>query len=82
MNQSESPAVIVARGVLRGHEAGGEVVLETTAQGDVLHLKNHWIAPGAPDVRIYLTPDKAGNVTIDGVIEMSVAKLSWRPSIP
>ena len=63
-------ATIIARGVLRGHEASGEVVLETTAQGDVLRLKAFWIAPGAPDVRIYLTPDRAGNVEIDGAIDL------------
>ena len=61
---------IIARGVLRGHEAGGEVALATTAQGDVLRLEEYWIAPGAPDVRLYLTPDKAGNVAVEGAIDL------------
>ncbi len=81
MDQSDRLAKIVARGVLRGHEAGGEVVLETTALGSVLRLKEYWIAQGAPDVRIYLTPDKAGNVEIDGAIDLGkVTTFSGRVS--
>ena len=75
-------ATIIARGVLHGHEAGGEVFLETTPQGDVLRLKAFWIAPGAPDVRMYLTPDKAGAVAVDGVVDLGkVTTFSGRSAV-
>jgi hypothetical protein len=39
-NEAER-ATVIARGVIHGHEAGGEVVLERTLQGDVLRLKDY-----------------------------------------
>lgn len=67
-NRNQQPAVI-ARGVIQGPEAKGEVVLEATPEGYILHLSNYWIAEGAPDVHIYLSPDEAGNVEMEGVID-------------
>lgn len=60
---------VIARGVIRGPEAGGEVVLESSSQGEVLRLEDYWIAQGAPDVRIYLTPDNTGNVEVDEAVD-------------
>ena len=67
-NETER-ATVIARGVIHGHEAGGEVVLERTPQGDVLRLKDYWIAPGAPDVRVYLSPDVAGDPEVEGAVD-------------
>ena len=60
-------AEIIARGTLQGPEAGGEVVMERSPEGHMLHLKDYWIAQGAPDVHIYLSPDKGGAAEIEGV---------------
>ncbi len=70
MGQNESDGrKIIARGIIRGHEAGGKVVLESGPEGTVVRLEDYWIAAGAPDVRVYLSPDKAGNVEIEGVVD-------------
>ena len=70
MEQNEiSQPTVIARGIIRGHEASGEVVLENSSEGEVLHLKNYWIAGGAPDVRIYLSPDERGKVKVEGAID-------------
>lgn len=61
---------IIANGVIHGHEAGGEVELVTSSQGQFVQLRDYWIADGAPDVRIYLSPDETGDVNVDGVIEL------------
>ena len=66
---------IIARGVIRGHEAGGEVVIEALPEGDVLHLRDYWIAEGAPDVRIYLSPDESGEVETEGAIDFGQIKV-------
>lgn len=77
------PTAVIARGVIRGHEAGGEVVLENTSQGGVLHLKNYWIAPGAPDVRVYLSPDASGEVEVEGAVDFGrVQAFSGEVSYP
>ena len=61
---------IVARGSIHGHEAGGTVVLETSDGGSRLRLEDYWIAQGAPDVRIYLTPSATGDVGAEGTLEL------------
>jgi hypothetical protein len=38
-------ARVVARGVIRGPEAGDEAVLESSSQGEVLRLEDYQIAP-------------------------------------
>ena len=62
----ENGAEVVAKGTIQGHEAGGEVVIERSPEGYVLHLKDYWIAQGAPDVHIYLSPDKGGDAEVEG----------------
>ena len=57
----------IATGTIRGPEAGGEAQLIRTAKGDTLALKDYWIAPGAPDVHVYLSPDKTGSVAVEGI---------------
>ncbi|MEO0606516.1 MAG: DM13 domain-containing protein [Myxococcota bacterium] len=43
---------------LAGHEARGTVDIATAADGSpVLRISDFWVAPGAPDVRLYVTPD-------------------------
>lgn len=62
---------VVARGSIHGHEAGGTVVLETSDGGSRLRLEDYWIAQGAPDVRIYLTPSMTGDVGVEGTLELA-----------
>lgn len=69
-NKSTERGKIIAKGVIQGHEAGGEVELEDSSQGQFVNLINYWVAEGAPDVWIYLSPDEAGDVTVDGVINL------------
>ena len=68
-NQADR-AKIIASGVIHGHEAGGEVDLKTSSQGQFVKLKDYWISEGASDVRIYLSLDETGDVNVDGVIEL------------
>lgn len=60
---------VIATGTIRGPEAGGEAALIRTVDGDLLQLSDYWIAEGAPDVRVYLSPDKAGSVIIEGALD-------------
>lgn len=68
-NRETEPRQVIARGVIRGPEAGGSVTLETSDQGAVLRLEDYWIAQGAPDVRVYLTPDRDGRVEVEGSLD-------------
>ena len=68
-NQTDREKTI-ANGVIHGHEAGGEMELVTSSHGQFVRLKDYWIAEGAPDVRIYLSPDETGDVNVDGVIDL------------
>lgn len=61
---------MLARGVVRGHEASSEVRLERTPEGDILHLVDYRVAAGAPDVRVYLSPYEAGKVDLEGAVEL------------
>ena len=68
-DQKRGPGQVVAKGTIRGPEAGGAVVVEVSGSKAVLRLEDFWIAEGAPDVRVYLTPDSGGNVGVTGVVE-------------
>jgi hypothetical protein len=54
---------VLATATIAGPEARGQAQL---IQGDdgtaTLEINQLWVAPGAPDVRLYVTPDRAGNV--------------------
>jgi len=54
---------VLATATIAGPEARGQAQL---VQGDdgtaTLELNQFWVAPGAPDVRLFVTPDQAGNV--------------------
>lgn len=57
------PELIIATGNLSGHEARASVTIKRTNEGTlVLTLADLWIAPGAPDVRIYLNTNANGIV--------------------
>lgn len=54
---------LLARGQLSGHEARGEASVVRGADGVVyLELNNLWVAPGAPDVRVFLSVHPDGKV--------------------
>lgn len=54
---------LLAQGSLSGHEARATVTIVRGADGTVvLTLADLWIAPGAPDVRIYLGTNPEGRV--------------------
>ena len=68
--QEKNTFSLVAKGSIHGPEAGGTVVLETSKRGSALRLEDYWVAQGAPDVRVYLTPSETGDVRTDGTIEL------------
>ncbi|WP_029252843.1 DM13 domain-containing protein [Paraoerskovia marina] len=52
-----------ATATITGHEARGRAVLEREADGSaVVRLTDFWVAPGAPDVRLYVTAREDGRV--------------------
>ena len=53
---------LIASGTISGPEARGDVTVTRNGEGVVTVLiSNVWIAPGAPDVRIYLSSDPEGD---------------------
>ena len=61
---------MVAAGSITGLEAGGKATLLIDESGaKSLNLEGYWIADGAPDVHVYLTPDATGNVQVDGAVD-------------
>ena len=53
---------IIATGTLDGHEARGEIAIVTAGDTSQVQLRNLWVAPGAPDVRLYVSPRTDGQV--------------------
>ena len=54
---------VAATGTITGPEARGSVTVTSSPDGTMtLELANFWVAPGAPDVRLYLSPDEDGSV--------------------
>ena len=52
----------LAQGTIEGPEANGAASLVHMGDEIKLVLKDYWIAPGAPDVRVYLSPHTSGSV--------------------
>ena len=68
---AEAGQTVVAFGTIAGPEASGRVAITSDDRGSItVRITDTWIAPGAPDVRVYLTPDPGGDVTVDGTIEL------------
>lgn len=62
---------VLATGVIEGPEARGSVKITRSGSGEVAaHISDAWIAPGAPDVRIYLASDPAGDVETGMTVEL------------
>ena len=62
---------ILATAEISGHEATGSARISRAGNGDlVLKLIDYHIAPGAPDVRVYLSPSEDANVRADGVVDL------------
>ena len=60
----------IATGTIDGHEARGEAALVDDGSGRLrLRLSNLWVAPGAPDVRVYLSESEHGRVD-DSAIDL------------
>lgn len=54
---------LLATATIDGHEARGRAQLLQADDGTVtVDLADLWVAPGAPDVRLYVSPDRSGNV--------------------
>ena len=70
--------VVLATAAIDGPEARGTATLERKADGrTVLRLSDYWIAPGAPDVHVYLTPSAEGDTDAEGSIDFGkMAQLS------
>ena len=55
---------IVLQGTVAGHEARGRAAIATDDEGaSTLTLTDLWVAPGAPDVRLYVTA--RGDAVVD-----------------
>ena len=53
----------LATGTISGHEARGAVELVRADDGTVtVEIEDLWVAPGAPDVRLYLSPRADGHM--------------------
>ncbi len=64
---AEEESEVLATGVITGPEARGKVMINRRPSGEVVaRLSQLWVAPGAPDVRVYLSSNTDGDVT-DGV---------------
>lgn len=62
---------VIATGVITGPEARGAVtIMSRHEDGVAAHIADVWIASGAPDVRIYLSPDRGGDVTAAATVEL------------
>ncbi len=74
---------LIAFGTISGLEARGDVTLTRKGEGVVtLLISNVWIAPGAPDVRIYLSSDpegdfRSGTMTELGKVTELTGELSY-----
>ncbi|MGI9595655.1 MAG: hypothetical protein ACR2QK_05825, partial [Acidimicrobiales bacterium] len=59
-------ATVLATATIDGPEARGEAQLLQAPDGTVtVELDQFWVAPGAPDVRLFISPDPAGDVDDD-----------------
>jgi len=64
---------VVATGVIIGPEAKGTVTITSSdTSGITVHIEDAWIAPGAPDVRVYLSADRGGDVTTGASVELGI----------
>ena len=55
---------VIATGTISGPEARGDVnILRSQDDALTVEIKNFWVAPGAPDVRLYLSPHPDGAIT-------------------
>ena len=56
-------STVLATATIDGHEARGRARLVQADDGAVtVDLVDLWVAPGAPDVRLYVSPDRTGKV--------------------
>lgn len=56
---------LLSRATITGPEAAGVAELHDTGGRRQIQLHRLHVAPGAPDVRLYLTPDPAGRIDHD-----------------
>lgn len=62
---------VIATGIITGPEARGDVTVTRDGDGGVtVRISNVWIAPGAPDVRIYLSSDPEGDLRSGTMTEL------------
>ena len=51
---------VIATGTIEGEEARGDIAIATVEDRTQVQLRNFWVAPGAPDVRLYVSPRTDG----------------------
>jgi len=76
--------MIIATATISGHEARGRASIRSLPSGEmILQMDDYWIAPGAPDVHVYLTPERNGEVAGAGVVDFGrITKLSGSIQYP
>jgi len=63
--------IVIATGVITGPEARGTVtIMRRREDGVTAYIADVWIAPGAPDVRIFLSTDPGGDVTGAAAVDL------------
>lgn len=63
---------VLATAIIDGPEAkGGAEIIENNGQQTLRFKKGFWVAPGAPDVTITVSPNEAGIVD-DAMIELGL----------
>ena len=65
---TDSNVITLVTANIEGPEAKGIAKIVQIGHEIILKLEDYWIAPGAPDVRFYLSPDTMGSV--DEAIEV------------
>ncbi|MGI9605959.1 MAG: DM13 domain-containing protein [Acidimicrobiales bacterium] len=61
---------VLATATIDGHEARGRARLIHAADGTAtIEVIDFWVAPGAPDVRLFISPDPSGTVD-DSAIDL------------
>ena len=70
----EHQVIELASGTIAGPEAHGRVRVEAAADGSrTVRVAEFWVAPGAPDVRLYVSPRVDGTMDKSGFELGSVA---------
>lgn len=62
---------VIAIGTFTGDEARGSITFAKSADGGQITINDLWVSPGAPDARLYVSPETDGRFT-DAATELGV----------